>query len=108
MGVGRSIDIWVISVASDFGFAMTTCSLMSCVKFSCLPSTFHLHISSKRDRNPQESCRNGSGIPARAFVLAVEQLFQLFLQVSRSAVLFCGFECIHGWPVVFPEFIHQR
>ena len=44
----------------------------------------------------------------RAFVLAVEKLFQLFLQISRSAVLFRGFERIHGWPVVFPEFIHER
>src|SRR5439155_26448019 len=56
--------------------------------------------ASKRDRNTQEGCRNGGGILARALVLAGKQLFQLSLQVSRSAVLFCGFECIHGRPVV--------
>src|SRR5213592_2271171 len=67
-----------------------------------------LKTASHGDRNAQEGCRNGGGILARAFVLAGKQLFQLSLQVSRSAVLFCGFECIHGRPVVFPEFIDER
>jgi hypothetical protein len=31
-------------------------------------------IVSECNRNAQEGCRNGSGIPARAFVLAIEQL----------------------------------
>src|SRR5260370_6919274 len=66
-----------------------------------------LRTASKRDRNAQEGCRNGGGILARAFVLTGKQLFQLSLQVSRSATLFCGFECIHGQPVVFPEFIDE-
>jgi hypothetical protein len=63
--------------------------------------------ASNRDRNAQEGCRNGGVILARAFVLAGKQLFQLSLQVSRSAVPFCGFECIHGRPVVFPKFIDE-
>src|SRR5205085_4256310 len=62
---------------------------------------------SKRDRNPQEGCRNGSSILAGALVLAVEQLFQLPLQVRRPAILFRGIECTHGRPIVFPEFIHK-
>src|SRR3954470_9257388 len=66
-----------------------------------------LKTASNRDRNTQEGCRNGGSILARAFILAGKQLFQLSLQVSRSTVLFCGFECIHGRPVVFPEFINE-
>src|SRR5205809_6797052 len=66
-----------------------------------------LKTASNRDRNTQESCRNGGGILARAFVLAGKQLFQLSLQVSRAAILFRGFECIHGRSVVFLEFIDQ-
>src|SRR6266496_807410 len=66
-----------------------------------------LETASNRGGNTQEGCRNGGGILARAFVLAGKQLFQLSLQISRSAVLFCGFECIHGRPVVFPEFIDE-
>src|SRR6266550_7879966 len=58
------------------------------------------------DRYAQEGCRDGGGI--LAFVLALEQLFQLLLEVSRSAVLFCGVECIHGRPVVCPKLIHER
>src|SRR5947209_1882145 len=66
-----------------------------------------LKTASNRDRNTQEGCRNGGGIFVRAFVLAGKQLFQLSLQVSRSAVLFCGFECVHGRSVVVPEFIDE-
>ena len=33
--------------------------------------------------------------------------FQLLLQIGGSAVLFRGFECIHGRPVVFPEFVDE-
>src|SRR5437764_11491901 len=66
-----------------------------------------LKTALNRDRNTQEGCRNGGVILARAFVLAGKQLFQLSLQVIRSTVLFCGFECIHGRPIVFPEFIDE-
>src|SRR6476661_8692444 len=55
----------------------------------------------------QEGRGNGSGVLARAFVLAVEQNFQLLLQIAGLAVLFCSFECVHGWPVVFSEFIDE-
>jgi hypothetical protein len=82
----------------------TTLSLIPSMKFYLLRP---LNTASKRDRNAQEGCRNGGGILARAFVLAGKQLFQLSLQISRSAVLFRGFECIHGRPVVFPEFIDE-
>jgi hypothetical protein len=40
--------------------------------------------------------------------LAVEQIFQFFLQVSGSAILFRSFEGIHSRPVIFPKFIHER
>src|SRR2546429_9399576 len=66
-----------------------------------------LKTASNRDRNTQEGCRNGGGILARAFVLAGKQLFQLSLQISRSTVLFRGFECVHGRSVIFPEFIDE-
>src|SRR6266403_4307103 len=79
-----------------------------CCRYRRFAHGFHsLSIVSKRDRNAQEGCRNRGGILVWASVLAGKQLFQLSLQVSRSAVLFCGFECIHGRPVVFPEFIDK-
>src|SRR6266576_6733524 len=82
----------------------TSLSLIACMK-----STFSdpLGTVSKRDRNAQEGCRNEGSIFTRAFVFAGKQLFQLSLQVSRSAVLFCGFKCVHGRPVIFPEFIDE-
>src|SRR6266480_3724914 len=60
---------------------------------------------SKRDRYAQKGCRNRSGI--LTFVLAVEQVFQFFLQLSCPAILFCCFERIHGRPVIFAKFIDE-
>ena len=60
-----------------------------------------------RNSDAQEGRRNGGGILAWAFVLAVEQNFQLLLQITGSTVLFRRFECIHGWPVVFSECINE-
>jgi len=40
---------------------------------------------------------------AAALVLAVEQNFQFLLQIRCATVLFCGFECIHGWAVIVSE-----
>ena len=58
------------------------------------------------DRHTQEPCRNGRGI--LTLILAVEQTFEFLLQVSSPTVLLRRFECIHGRPVVFPEFSHER
>ncbi len=52
--------------------------------FFSLPSAI-FQTASDRYRNAQESCRNGRGILPRAFVLAIEQIFQLFLKASGSA-----------------------
>src|SRR5262245_3462308 len=62
---------------------------------------------SKRNSYAQEGCRNGGAIPVLALVLAVEQFFQLFLQISGSTVPFRRFESIHGRPVVFSECMHK-
>lgn len=37
------------------------------------------------------------------FVLAVEQSFQLFLQVAGATALFCSLERIHRWTVIFSK-----
>ena len=81
--VARIADIFALPIA-DFGLA---------------------YRLSKGDRHAQEGCRNRRGI--LTLVLAVEQCFELVLQGRASAVLFCGFECIHGWPVVSPEFVDE-
>src|SRR4029077_6368933 len=47
-----------------------------------------------RDRDAQERRRKGRGI--LTFVLAVKQLFEFFLQLSRASLFFRGFERIHG------------
>ena len=60
-----------------------------------------------RNGDTQEDRGNGGGVHARAFVLAVEQNFQLFLQVAGFAVLFRSFECIHRRPLIFSEFISR-
>src|SRR5712671_2602678 len=57
--------------------------------------------------DPQEGRGNRGGVLAGAFVLAVEQHFQLLLQVADLAVLFRGFEGIHGRPVIFSECIDE-
>ena len=67
------------------------------------PSRRRRAQSSKRNSHAQEGCRNGGGILVGAFVLAVEQRFQLILQISCSAFLFGSVERIHGRSVVVPE-----
>ena len=59
--------------------------------------------SSKRNSHAQEGCRNRGGVLARTFVLAIEKVFKLLLQISGSTVLFCGFKRIHSRPVKFLE-----
>ena len=63
--------------------------------------------SLERNGNAQEGRRNGGGILARALVVAVEQNFQLLLQITGSTVLLCGLECIHGRPVECFECINE-
>src|SRR6266481_7830730 len=87
-------------VTLDYHFAIESDKISSL--------TIDQAAASKRDCNTQEGCRNGGGILVRAFVLTGKQFFQLSLQVSCSTILFCGFECIHGRSVVFPEFIDER
>src|SRR6266851_1294004 len=60
-----------------------------------------------RNSDTQEGRGNRGGIHARAFVLAVEQTFELFLQVAGFAVLFRSFECIHGRSVILSEFTDE-
>lgn len=58
---------------------------------------------SERDGNAQEGCGNEGGVFVGTFVLAVEQGFQIVLEIGGSAVLFGGFEGVHGWPEVVSE-----
>ena len=76
---------------------------------ACVIPSYFLLTSSFLLQTATVTRRKVAGIDVTpvAFVLPVEQLFQLFLQISSSAVLFRRFERIHGWPVVFPEFIHE-
>jgi len=60
-----------------------------------------------RNRDPQEGRRNGGGSLACTLVLAIEQNFQLLLQIAGPTVFFRSFERIHGRPVVFSEFIDE-
>src|SRR5438876_12177340 len=60
-----------------------------------------------RNRDAQEGRGNGGGVLVRAFVLAVEQNFELLLQIAGFTVLFRSFECIHGRPVIFSEFTDE-
>ncbi len=69
---------------------------------------FPLAAFSNLNGHAQEGCRNGRGILVRAFVLAGEQSFQFLLEISCATVLFRRVERIHGRPVVFSEFIHER
>jgi len=69
--------------------------------------SFFRRALSHRNRYAQECGRNGSGILVRAFVFTIEQLFQFLLQVTSQAVLFRGFKCTHGWPIIGPEFPHE-
>jgi hypothetical protein len=48
------------------------------------------------------------GFVARALVLAIEQFFELFLQISGLIVLLRRFEGIHDWSVIFSELIRER
>ena len=63
---------------------------------------------SKSHRHAEKSRRNRGEILARAPVLAGEELFQLFLQISRTTILLGGFEGIHRRSIIFSEFIHKR
>lgn len=56
-----------------------------------------------RNCNAQVSRWNRRCILDRALVLAVEQSFQLSLQIVGLAVLFSCFKSIHGWSIVPPE-----
>jgi hypothetical protein len=56
-------------------------------------------MANPAQRDTQESRRNGSGVPEWAFVLAVEQGFQLPLKIiGATTLLFRCFERIHGRP----------
>src|SRR5260370_21980230 len=56
---------------------------------------------------PQEGRGNGGDALVWAFVLPIEQSFELALQITSSTVLFRSFESIHGWPIIFPECIDE-
>ena len=79
-----------------------TADVLRRLDFLFFNSSFLLSL----DRHAQERRRNRRAI--LTFVLAVEQLFQLFLQLIRPALFFRGFERIHGWAIIFPECIHKR
>ena len=61
-----------------------------------------------RDRNAQVSRGNRCFFRARAFVLAVEQILQLFLEIPRFSVFFRSFERIHGWSIKPSESFQQN
>ena len=52
-------------------------------------------LSGTRDRDAQESCRNGSKALTRILVLTFEQGLQLLLQVAGPAILLGCLERIH-------------
>src|SRR6266568_2312035 len=60
-----------------------------------------------RNSDTQEGRGNGGGVLVRAFVLAVEQNFELLLQIVGFSVLFRSFERIHGRSVIFSEFTDE-
>src|SRR5260370_7971776 len=57
--------------------------------------------------NPQEGRGNGGDALVWAFVLPIEQSFELALQITSSTVLFRSVESIPGWPIIFPECITE-
>src|SRR3954447_10285377 len=59
------------------------------------------------NRDTQERRGNGCSILAAAFILGVEQRFQFVLQIAGAAIFFGGFERIHRWSVVRPEFMEE-
>src|SRR5262249_8153450 len=60
----------------------------------------YLHLNF--NRHPQK--RSGDRCaPGAVFILVVEQCFELALQVSCLAVLFGGFESIHGGAIIVLE-----
>jgi hypothetical protein len=62
------------------------------VEIGALFTLLPLPALSKSNSNAQEGGGNGGGVLARAFVLAVEQIFQLLLQISCPTVLLRGFK----------------
>jgi hypothetical protein len=58
-------------------------------------------------RNSQERRRNGGSVVIRAFILAVEQIFQLRQQITGPPILFRSFERIHGWSIIFSECVYE-
>src|SRR5204862_2581075 len=63
---------------------------------------------SNLDGYAQKRCRNCGGLLVWASVLAHEQGFQLLLELSGPAVLFCSLEGIHCRPVISAEILHDR
>jgi hypothetical protein len=100
-----------VSVEKTFHDDAPLYSAESCVCTSRLtssaPSAYTCATESDRHGNAQECRRNGGGILAWAFVLAVKQDFQFLLQITGPTVVFRGLECIHGWPIVFSECIDE-
>ena len=86
-----------------------------CVSFSsaCYERRPIIHATSARPSisdchcDAQEGRWNGGCALFGAFVFAVEQIFQLFLQVGSFPIFFGGVESVHRWPVIFPEFTHE-
>src|SRR3954471_20481283 len=59
------------------------------------------------NRDTQERRGNGCSILTSAFILGVEQSFQFVLQIAGAAIFFGGFERVHRWSVVRPEFMDE-
>ncbi len=62
---------------------------------------------SNRNHHAKESRGDGGGILASALVLAVEEVFEFFLQIGVLAVFFGGVEGVHRGAVIFSECIHK-
>ena len=64
-------------------------------------------IASQRNGDAQVGCGNGGRLRVRARILAVEQGFELRLQLSLATVAGSGLERVHGRPVVVPELAEE-
>ena len=75
---------------------------------TCVPTGSRSRYAlSHCDRDAQEGCRDGGGILARACVLAVEEGFELAMQLGLAAVGCCSRVRVHGRPVIRPELSKQ-